>query len=85
MNVSPVPTTNQTASSTSSSSSSSTSSSDGLDTMFMQLLLTQLQNQDPLSPMDSSTFVGQLVEVNSLEQVTQINQLLQNTLGSTTS
>jgi len=53
-----------------------------MDSMFMQLLITQLQNQDPLSPMDPSTFVTQLVGVNSLDQLTQINQLLQNTLGS---
>ena len=54
----------------------------GMDGMFMQLLVTQLQNQDPLSPMDPSTFVSQLVGVNSLDQLTQINQLLQSTLGS---
>jgi flagellar basal-body rod modification protein FlgD len=53
--------------------------------MFMQLLITQLQNQDPTSPMDPSTFVSQLVEVNSLDQVSQINQLLQSTLGSSQS
>jgi len=51
--------------------------------MFMQLLITQLQHQDPLSPMDPSNFVDQLVGVNSLDQLAQINQLLQNTLGST--
>lgn len=67
------------ASSNSSSSNSSTSSSSGtgIDSMFMQLLITQLQNQDPLSPMDPSTFVTQLVGVNTLDQVSQINQLLQ--------
>ena len=54
----------------------------GMDSMFMQLLITQLQNQDPLSPMDPSTFVNQLVGVNSLDQLTQINQVLQNTFGS---
>ena len=59
-----------------------TATAGGLDSMFMQLLITQLQNQDPLSPMDPSTFVSQLVGVNSLDQVTQINQLLQSTLGS---
>ena len=72
----------------SASTGSNTSSGTGLDSMFMQLLLTQLQNQDPLSPMDPSTFVSQLVQVNSLDQVTQINQLLQNTFitqGSSTS
>jgi flagellar basal-body rod modification protein FlgD len=61
----------------SSSSSTSSSSGTGIDSMFMQLLITQLQNQDPLSPMDPSTFVTQLVGVNTLDQVSQINQLLQ--------
>jgi len=56
----------------------------GMDGMFMQLLITQLQNQDPLSPMDPSTFVNQLVGVNSLDQLTQINQVLQSTFGSPT-
>jgi flagellar basal-body rod modification protein FlgD len=73
------------ASSSSSSSNSSTSSSSGtgIDSMFMQLLITQLQNQDPLSPMDPSTFVTQLVGVNTLDQVSQINQLLETNLSST--
>jgi len=56
----------------------------GMDSMFMQLLITQLQNQDPLSPMDPSTFVNQLVGVNSLDQLTQINQVLQSAFGSST-
>ena len=51
----------------------------------MQLLITQLQNQDPTSPMDPSTFVTQLVEVNNLDQVSQINQLLQSTLAVSSS
>jgi flagellar basal-body rod modification protein FlgD len=62
--------------------SSRTSAPGGIDTMFMQLLITQLQNQDPLSPMDASTFVNQLVGVNTLDQVTQINQLLQNSAST---
>jgi len=63
--------------STSSAGTGSSSLGGGLDGMFMQLLITQLQNQDPLSPMDPSTFVNQLVGVTTLDQVTQINQLLQ--------
>ena len=62
--------------------STNNSSGDGLDGMFMKLLVTQLQNQDPLSPTDPSTFVNQLVGVNSLDQLTQINQLLQGVLGN---
>ena len=38
---------------------------------FLQLLTTQLQNQDPLSPMDTNQFTQQLVEFSSVEQ--QIN------------
>jgi flagellar basal-body rod modification protein FlgD len=39
---------------------------------FLQLLTTQLQNQDPLDPMDTSQFTDQLVEFASVEQ--QINE-----------
>jgi len=67
---------------TGSGSTSSTSNSAGsIDSMFMQLLITQLKNQDPTSPMDPSAFVQQLAQVTSLDQLTQINQLLHNTLG----
>ena len=71
-------TTTQTAAQT----SSNNSLGGGMDGMFMQLLIAQLQNQNPLSPMDPSTFVNQLVGVNSLDQLTQINQVLQGALGS---
>ena len=59
-------------------------SAGNVDSMFMQLLITQLKNQDPTSPMDPSAFVQQLAQVTSLDQLTQINQLLQNTLGTST-
>ncbi len=68
----------QSSSGSSGSTSSSSASGTGIDSMFMQLLITQLQNQDPLSPMDASTFVNQLVGVNTLDQVSQINQHLQS-------
>ncbi|MHA1567016.1 MAG: flagellar hook assembly protein FlgD [Alphaproteobacteria bacterium] len=35
---------------------------------FLSMLTTQLQNQDPLSPMDSTEFTNQLVQFTSLEQ-----------------
>ena len=64
-------------------SATTSTSSGSIDSMFMQLLITQLKNQDPLSPMDPSTFVQQLAQVTSLDQLTQINQLLQSKLGGT--
>jgi len=45
---------------------------------FMQLLMTELQSQDPMAPMDTDTFVSQLVNLNMLDQVTQINQTVQS-------
>lgn len=44
---------------------------------FIKLLLAQLKAQDPLSPMDPSQFVGQLVQFNTLEQIIQIRQTLE--------
>ena len=48
---------------------------------FMTLLVAQLQNQDPLQPMDPTQFVGQLVQFNQLEQTIEIRQILQNIAG----
>jgi len=49
---------------------------------FLRLLTTQLQNQDPLNPLDNTEFVAQLSQFSSLEQLTQANSNLQNmTLG----
>jgi flagellar basal-body rod modification protein FlgD len=43
---------------------------------FLQLLTTQLQNQDPLSPMDSNEFTNQLVQFTQVEQQINSNQKL---------
>ena len=61
------------------------SPSDGMSGMFMQLLTTQLMNQDPLNPMDPSQFTDQLVQFNMLDQLTQINATLQGALQSDSS
>ena len=44
---------------------------------FLQLLTTQLKNQDPLSPMDTNSFTQQLVMMNGVQQQLQTNALLQ--------
>lgn len=43
---------------------------------FLTLLTTQLQNQDPLSPMDSTEFTNQLVQFAQVEQSINQNQKL---------
>jgi flagellar basal-body rod modification protein FlgD len=44
---------------------------------FLLLFVTQLKNQDPMSPMDSTGFTAQLAQFSSLEQLTAINESMQ--------
>src|SRR5579875_3049163 len=41
---------------------------------FLQLLVTQLQNQDPLAPQDNTQMIAQLAQFSALEQMTNIAQ-----------
>lgn len=43
---------------------------------FLKLLITQLENQDPLDPQDNSEFVAQMAQFSSLEQMTNMNDSL---------
>jgi flagellar basal-body rod modification protein FlgD len=66
-----------TAATTSSSSSTASSGLGGTapsEQMFLQLLVAQIQNQDPTSPQDPSQFVAQLAQFSQLEQVIAIRQ-----------
>lgn len=44
---------------------------------FLKLLITQLKNQDPLSPMESVEFTSQLAQFSSLEQLFAVGDSLQ--------
>ncbi|MEK4030191.1 MULTISPECIES: flagellar hook assembly protein FlgD [Bacillaceae] len=39
---------------------------------FLKILMTQLQNQDPLSPMEDKDFIAQMATFSSLEQMTNM-------------
>ena len=45
---------------------------------FLQLLVAQLQNQDPMQPQDGAQLVAQLAQFSSLEQEVQMRQDLDN-------
>ena len=45
---------------------------------FLKLLVTQLENQDPLDPQDNSEFVAEMAQFSSLEQMTNMNEALGN-------
>jgi flagellar basal-body rod modification protein FlgD len=48
---------------------------------FLTLLVTEMQNQDPTDQTDPNEYIDQLVQVNSLEQLIDINQNLSTVLG----
>jgi flagellar basal-body rod modification protein FlgD len=64
------------SSSNTSSNTSSSSSSNGLDTVdisqFMQMMITELQNQDPLNPMQNSQIMD---ELGQMQQISASNKL----------
>lgn len=51
---------------------------------FLALLVAQLQNQDPLNPLESAEFSSQLAQFSSLEQLMQINDGIEALNGSST-
>lgn len=53
--------------------------------MFLQLLTTQMRNQDPLNPADSTDYTAQLATFSGVEQQVQTNDLLRDLQASFTS
>ena len=49
---------------------------------FLQILITQLQNQDPTSPMDDREFIAQMAQFSSLEQMQNMTKAMENLLIS---
>lgn len=61
------------------STSTATSAFDSTDFQtFLTMLTTQLQNQDPLNPMESSDFAVQLATFSGVEQQVKTNQILES-------
>ena len=54
---------------------SSASGTDSLSTVdsFLQILATELQNQDPTEPVSNTEYVAQLAQFNSLQQLSTLN------------
>jgi flagellar basal-body rod modification protein FlgD len=74
------PTTTSTTAAASASTSAAQQLSGNFDT-FLQLLTTQLKNQDPSSPMDTNQFTQQLVEYSQVEQQIDTNTNLQSLIS----
>jgi flagellar basal-body rod modification protein FlgD len=68
------PTTNSLTSTTTPAAPTSSTNPLGSESTFLTLLVSQLKNQDPLNPTDSTQFVTQLTGYSQLEQLININQ-----------
>ena len=65
-----------------SSGRSSGSSAADLQDNFLTMLTAQLQNQDPLNPMDNSQMTSQLAQISMLEGIQGLNETLTSLLSS---
>lgn len=79
MTVTSATTSTSTATSTTNSSTAALSSD---YTMFLKLLTTQLQNQDPMNPMDTAQYTQQLVQYSQVEQSIEQNTTLKSILSA---
>ena len=71
---------NQTAFTQSNKTDRKTSSKND-SSMFLNLMLQQLKNQDPTQPTDNTEWLSQLAQYSSLEQMTQMNTGLTNCMN----
>jgi flagellar basal-body rod modification protein FlgD len=49
---------------------------------FLSLLVAQMQNQNPLEPMDNTEYIAQLAQFSSLEQMNNMNDLLSQSIDA---
>lgn len=73
------------SSNSSSNSSGANSTAQDYNSMYMQLLSTELQSQDPTQSVDPTTMVTQMVQINELSDVAGIYSMLQTQLGASSS
>jgi len=59
-----------------------TQSANDIQTDYMKLLVTQLQNQNPLEPMDNNQMASQLAQLSQLGQIEQLNTKFSDVLAT---
>lgn len=62
-------------------SSSAVNSGNGDQNMFLQILTTQLKNQDPTSPMDNAEMIQQLTSLSQIQESASLNKKLGSLLS----
>ena len=56
------------------SGSATASSTKAMSDQFLKLLITQIQNQDPLNPTDNAQFTSQLAQINTVSGLEKVNE-----------
>jgi len=74
--------TSSTSNATSAGALAGTESAAALQNNFMTLLVTQMQNQDPLNPMDNSQVTSQMAQLSTVSGIGQLNSTMTSLLSS---
>ncbi|PJC18877.1 MAG: flagellar biosynthesis protein FlgD, partial [Comamonadaceae bacterium CG_4_9_14_0_8_um_filter_60_18] len=61
-----------------STSSKTTSTSEEAQDRFLKLLVAQLNNQDPMNPMDNAQMTSQMAQINTVTGIQQVNDTLKS-------
>jgi len=61
---------------------SATSSASNIQMDYMKLLITQLQNQNPLEPLDNNEMASQLAQFSQLQQLESMNESFSQALAT---
>ncbi|MEO8299527.1 MAG: flagellar hook capping FlgD N-terminal domain-containing protein [Burkholderiales bacterium] len=67
-----------TSSSSSSTAPLATSTSQETSDRFLKLLVAQMQNQDPLNPMDNAQVTSQMAQINTVQGISTLNESVQS-------
>jgi flagellar basal-body rod modification protein FlgD len=83
MDISTPNTTSASAATTAKTAKSGTSSADeaGSQDRFLKLLITQMQNQDPLNPMDNAQVTTQIAQINTVNGIEKLNTTVTGLTG----
>src|SRR6476659_5126639 len=65
----------------SSTGTAKTANDAGSADRFLKLLVAQMQNQDPLSPMDNAQVTSQMAQINTVSGIEKLNQTVQGLNG----
>lgn len=75
---------NPTTSTTSTTASTAKKDDAGSADRFLKLLVAQMQNQDPLNPMDNAQVTSQMAQINTVNGIEKLNTTVENLSGQFT-